>query len=113
MHLTVPTLLVYLFCAHFAADYSLQGDTMALQKNRATDNGLSKAVPWYYWMLAHACIHGALVALITGSPLLGVVEVVLHFLIDDAKCRKQFNIHADQILHLGAKVLYVACLPRG
>lgn len=106
--MTLPTLAFYLFCAHFAADYSLQGDTMALQKSRFTDNGLAKAVPWYYWMLAHACIHGAFVALITGRPLLGAIEVVLHFLTDDAKCRKVFGIHADQILHLGAKAVYLA-----
>lgn len=104
---SILNVVFFLFCAHFAADYSLQGDTMALQKSRFTDNGLAKAVPWYYWMLAHSCIHGAFVAIITGVPALGLIEIGLHFLTDDFKCRKLIGIHTDQLLHIAAKALYV------
>jgi hypothetical protein len=50
------------------------------------------------------------VALITGVPLLGLAEWVLHWLIDWGKCRKRYNLGVDQGLHLGCKVLWVVLL---
>lgn len=47
-----------------------------------------------------------MVAVLTGLPLLGVAEWVLHAVIDLAKCRKHFGLKADPMLHLLAKLLW-------
>jgi hypothetical protein len=65
---------------------------------------------WGWWLTAHAACHGLIVALITGVPLLGLAEWVLHWLIDWGKCRKRYNLGVDQGLHLACKVLWVAVL---
>lgn len=104
--------LWWLVVAHFAMDFPLQGDTVAVQKNRHTDNDLAKAVPWYYWMVAHALMQGAPVALITGEIGLGLCEAVAHFGIDVLKCDRRISIHADQGIHLAFKVVWAfACVP--
>lgn len=100
-------LAFWLLVAHFVADYPLQGDTTALNKNRNARTPLQQHVPWYYWMTAHALMHGGAVALVTGSVELGFAETVCHWLIDFAKCEKVFGIHADQALHVACKVAWL------
>lgn len=99
--------LFWLVAAHFILDYPLQGDTTAREKNPGSTSELQKHVPWYYWMAAHAFSHGAPVAFVTGSVALGLAEVVAHFAIDLGKCKKLYNIHVDQGLHLACKVLWL------
>ncbi len=99
----------WLVVAHFVIDYPLQGDTTAIRKSRhckLPDIG----VPWYYWMTAHALMHAGGVMLILGNLQLAIAEFIAHFVIDSLKCEKIFNIHVDQILHLGCKIMWVMLL---
>jgi hypothetical protein len=79
-----------LLVAHAVVDFSLQGDTMAINKNPNSNTPLQKHVPWYYWLGAHAMQHAGAVALITNSVWLG-----------------KYNIHVDQFLHLACKITWL------
>lgn len=103
---SATNLYFWLIGAHLLCDFSLQGDTMAREKNPYTDTPLHKYIPWWYWMLAHSLIHGMAVALVTNSIALGVAEAGFHAAIDITKCAGLLNIHADQFLHLFCKVLW-------
>lgn len=95
---------------HVLADYVFQNDTMAVHKNRHSESELFKmnGFPnWFYWLSAHSIIHGAAVYIITQNMMLGLVEVVLHWIIDFCKCEKWFDIHIDQALHIICKAGYV------
>lgn len=105
-------LFALLAMAHFLADFGLQNDRMAVEKCPGKDVTL----PWQWWLGSHAAIHGFFVAFLTGLPLLGLCEWVLHAVIDIAKCRKRFGLKTDQTLHLLAKLLWAGlattCLAR-
>lgn len=96
-----------LVAGHALADFPLQSEAIAIEKNRHSKSDLQKHVPWYYWLGAHASIHGAIVGLITGSLVLGILEATAHAMIDFGKCEKWYDIHVDQALHLACKVLWV------
>lgn len=96
-----------LLVGHAVCDFPLQGEAIAVNKNRNMKTDLQKSVPWYYWMGAHALTHGGAVALITGMPVLGLLETVCHFGIDFLKCEKIFNIHVDQFLHFVCKTIWI------
>lgn len=96
-----------LLVGHAVCDYPLQGEAVAVNKNRHANTTLQQHVPWYYWMVSHALMHGGAVALITGSVVLGLAETVCHFAIDYLKCEKVFDIHVDQLLHLICKIAWV------
>ena len=68
---------------------------------------------WPYWLSAHALIHGGAVWLITGNMSLGLIEVILHWIIDFAKCEGWTNIHIDQLLHMICKAVYVWLITSG
>ena len=57
--------------------------------------------------MAHALVHGGIVYLITGGLVLGVVETVLHAIIDYSKCQHWIGFHVDQGLHIMRKVGYL------
>ena len=97
-------LLALLCMAHFLGDFGLQSDRMALEKCP----GCSGSVPWQWWLSGHGAIHGLLVGLITGQPLLGLAEWGLHCLIDLGKCRRRYSMSTDQALHLLCKVMWTA-----
>ena len=99
-------LFVLLAMGHFVGDFVLQNDRMAIEKCAGCD----KTLPCGWWLTAHAACHGLIVALITGAPLLGLAEWVLHWLIDWGKCRQRYNLAFDQGLHLACKVVWVAVL---
>ena len=99
-------LFVLLAMGHFVGDFVVQNDRMAIEKCAGCD----KTLPWFWWLTAHAACHGLIVALITGVPLLGLAEWVLHWLIDWGKCNKRYNLNVDQALHLACKALWVAVL---
>ena len=107
MGMTLLMTCFLLLVAHAVCDYPLQGDAVAINKNRNAKTELQKHVPWYYWLGSHALMHGGAVALITGMPVLGLLETVCHFGIDFLKCEKVFDIHVDQILHIACKILWV------
>lgn len=97
-------LIGLLWLAHFLFDYPLQGDFLARAKNETAP---IPGVPWIHAMLAHTFMHAGAVAIITGSWLLGAIELASHFAIDRAKCRGRIDFDMDQFLHLGLKVAYV------
>lgn len=102
--MSVTTLFAALIAGHALCDYPLQGDFLARAKNRAAP---IPGVPWYQALGAHAIIHGAAVALLTGLPLLGLAETVAHAAIDDAKCTGRIGFNTDQALHVGCKLAWV------
>jgi hypothetical protein len=95
---------------HALADYPLQGDFLANQKAR--DQADSREV-WIVALCAHSVIHAGGVWLVSGSLVYGVVEFVLHALIDLGKGEKKFGLMTDQLLHLGCKVVYAILLIYG
>ena len=98
-----------LIMAHALADFSLQTAAMGTFKNRYyhfTED--MKHVPtWQYWMTAHALINVLLVWVVTGVCWLGLVETILHWLIDYIKCENLISAHKDQLLHLFTKIGYL------
>jgi len=101
--------LFQLIVAHAVADFVLQQEAMGSGKNRHSEIHNKRGVhfpAWYYWLTAHALVHGGAVFLVTGSLILGVVETLLHWTIDYAKCERWINFHQDQALHMGCKVGY-------
>ena len=122
-------LLIWLFfCGHSLADTALQSDSMAKGKRRSTPINMDK-VPagqkplklWYMWITHHALIQGLIVtlAIVIASFVdkwmiyfwwLGVVEFVLHWVIDFFKSEGAFCPRVDQSLHLLCKLVYVAII---
>ena len=102
-----------LLIAHALCDHPLQGQFLALHKNRhyrPKDNNLPCQSLWLYCLSAHALIHAGGVWLVTGSCLLGSIELVMHWIIDFLKEEKFINLHIDQLLHASCKALYVIAL---
>ena len=103
----------WLLVGHAVADFPLQAGPMAVEKCRRSASDLQRTVPWFYWLSAHALIHGGAVFFVTGSLFLGTLETVVHWLIDFAKCEGWFGIHVDQALHVGCKVLWCVLVAYG
>ena len=103
---------------HALADFPLQGEYLAIGKERG--DGLEKltgSVPlpgmWLYCLFMHALIHGGAVWFVSGSAVLGMVEVCLHGLIDFAKSSRWTNFYFDQSLHITCKLAYVYLISQG
>jgi hypothetical protein len=111
--MSMPTLFFQLLVGHALVDYPLQAGPMAVEKSRHSTTELQKRVPWYYWLTAHALLHGGAVAYLTGSLGFGLLETVCHWVIDFAKCEGWTNIHVDQALHVGCKVVWVVMIANG
>ena len=108
-------MLFFLLAGHALMDYSLQNDAMAACKCRRTTNPIQQSVPWYYWLTAHALLHGAAVGVIIRwsdganfhiAVVFGLAETFLHWFIDLGKCEKLYSIHIDQGMHVLCKVLW-------
>lgn len=97
-------LLIALIGAHCFLDYAGQGDFMAKAKNPASP---IPGVPWIPVMAAHCAMHGAAVALLTGVWWLFFSEALAHFVTDVAKCQGKLSFAADQIIHIGCKIIWV------
>lgn len=110
MALDFAHLLFFLLVGHALADYPLQGDFLAQAKNHNTPVG---KVFWPHALSAHALIHGGFVAVITGSPLLGVAEAVVHAVTDWLKCDMRISLNTDQAIHIACKVLWAALIVTG
>lgn len=113
-------LLFNFLTGHAFADFVFQTDAMAKGKNRNRQPDMSVVPPgqkymptWYYWLTAHALVHGSIVAAISGSTELGIVETIAHWLIDFGKCENWYGIHIDQALHMGCKLAYIWFLQGG
>lgn len=101
-------LLFWFAAGHFIADYVLQTENIAREKRRSSETQLQKIVPWYWWLTAHAFTHGAAVALISGSWVLGLAETAAHWLIDFGKCEGYYGLITDQSLHAFCKILWIS-----
>lgn len=112
-HTTLEALqvLFLLFAVHALMDYPLQGAFLSTCKNRHLLKSLQDPTRpleiWPICMTAHCLIHGAAVWAVTGCFIVGVVEFVLHWLIDFAKCENLTTLNQDQALHCICKVAYV------
>jgi hypothetical protein len=93
-------ILAGLLFGHAVGDYLLQPPWFALMKrNKEAD------VRWGA-LAMHGWIHALPVAIVTGSPVLAVVELVVHPLIDRGKGRGWYGLWIDQLLHVGCKLLW-------
>lgn len=109
-------LLFALVIGHAIADYPLQGEFLSVVKNRHAS--IDRFFPpgkvpkgmWIHALTAHSIIHAAPVWILTGSVSLAAAEIVLHWLIDYAKCEDWTGFTTDQCLHVLCKVLYVVAL---
>ena len=105
MHIETYTQLAFwLLVAHYVCDYPLQGDFLAQAKNRHTPAG--KHI-WQYALTAHGFIHAGGVALVTGSIVIGLLELFAHCLIDYAKCDNKIDFGTDQALHIFCKSVWL------
>lgn len=95
---------------HALADFPLQGDYIAKQKQRGKADNTST---WIVALSAHAIIHAGGVWLISGSLILGYTELILHALIDIGKGEGEFGLIPDQLLHLACKLAYALILGYG
>lgn len=75
---------------------------------RLLPNGQKFVNCWFYWMSAHALIHGGIIALVFPEFwYLGLIEVIIHFIIDFMKCQNKLNPHQDQFLHFIFRIMYL------
>ena len=100
-------LFAALVVVHALADFPLQGSYLALKKVRSQADNFSEYI---VALSAHSVIHAGAVWLVTGSLVLGMIELVLHAIIDSAKGNGKFGLLTDQTLHLACKLGYVAVL---
>ena len=94
-------LFLKLAMGHALADFALQNDFVAKYKSHK-----SGADFWFWVLLAHSLIQGGMVYIITGNIVLGIIETILHGIIDFLKCEGVFGFHVDQTLHYICKLVY-------
>lgn len=102
-----PALMAAFVLGHVLADFPLQGEYLARQKNRALADSTES---WIVALSAHSIIHAGAVWLISGSLVFAGIELLLHATIDTAKCQNRIGYATDQLLHLACKALYVTAL---
>lgn len=101
---------------HALADFPLQGEFVALNKNRhyrPEHGGTLGRGGWVYCMLAHCLIHAGAVWLIMGEVKFALVEFLLHFILDMLKCEGRLSFQWDQFLHFACKAGYVMVWHQG
>lgn len=96
-------MLFLLVVGHCLADYPLQGEFLALSKNR--NHPMGKDI-WMHSLAAHSMIHAGFVAVITGNIWLGLAEAAIHGFTDFAKCEGKISLNEDQMIHIACKVLW-------
>lgn len=99
-------LLLRLLVAHALCDYVLQPEFMARHKSPLADEN-PKLGPWWWTMLAHGLVNGGGVYWATGLWTLGVAETVVHGVTDYLKCTGKIGTWADQLIHLGSKLVWL------
>ncbi|MFD2257976.1 DUF3307 domain-containing protein [Luteolibacter algae] len=109
-------LTLAMIMGHALGDYPLQGDFLAIGKNRHLDvtklfggEGGPKGF-WIHALTAHSLVQAGIVWLITGSATLAVVELVIHWIIDFVRCEKWISFNVDQGLHIACKAIYAVIL---
>lgn len=94
-------LLLLLMC-HLIGDFVLQSSAMAEGKQPSSKSYINSI----WWLTAHGATHGLLVIVVTGVPLLGLLELILHCLIDYGKCKKIYSFETDQFFHFICKIAW-------
>ena len=107
-----------LLCGHMLGDFPLQGNFLAIGKDRHQDLEKFTGIKWprsiwLYCLTAHSMIHSGIVWLITGSTTFALAECLLHWVIDLIKGERITNFYGDQSLHVLCKIVYVALLYYG
>ncbi len=106
---------------HAFADFALQSEFMATNKNRHlvpkdTDTGRPSSM-WLHVLTAHCLVHAGIVWIILGSLklawLIALIEFVAHWLIDLFKCDGRTSFNKDQGLHYLCKAAYVVAICSG
>ena len=114
-------LLFFLVAGHALMDYSLQNDSMAVCKCRKSTAPLALSVPWYYWLSAHALLHGTAVGVVfywfgfdwNVVAAFAAAEAAIHWCVDYGKCEKWYSLHADQAIHILCKISWWAFVAAG
>lgn len=107
-----------LMIGHALADFPLQGEFLAITKDRRFQPPVGSKFPvsprlWIYSLSAHCLIQAGAVWIVTTSPLLAFIELVVHWLIDFVKCEGSTGFEFDQWLHIGTKAVYVVLIWQG
>lgn len=106
-----PYALFFAFAiAHALADFPLQGDYLARMKRRDQS---TTTMEWVISLTAHSLVQAGGVWIVSGSPLVAAIELVLHWIIDLAKGEGKFGYTTDQVLHLLCKLAYTVLLTYG
>lgn len=87
---------IYLLAAHYLADYPLQADFIAREKNKR----LAKLNASTFILFLHCFIHAFLVYVITKSWLAFFIMLTSHYVIDLAKNNDMIDFMTDQLLHI-------------
>jgi Protein of unknown function (DUF3307) len=104
-----------LLIGHALADYPLQGEFLALHKNRHYKDN-SRTMPpglWVHCLAAHCLIQAGFVWVITGRFIFAMIEFVVHLVLDFIKCENISGYHTDQLLHCATKAIFVTALLQG
>lgn len=103
---------------HAFADFALQSEFMAVNKNRNlvpkdTDDGKPSSM-WLHVLSAHCLVHAGAVWMVLGSLKLAwavaLFEFAIHWFIDYVKCEGRTSFNMDQSLHYLCKAGYVAAI---
>lgn len=106
-----PVALFFAFAiAHALADFPFQGEYLARMKVRTQAGNISE---WVVALTAHSLVHAGAVWIVSGSVILGVAELCLHWIIDLGKGEGKFGYAMDQCFHLACKLIYVILLSKG
>ncbi len=99
---------------HAIADFPLQGEFLAVSKNRHLLKKLQDPSRppeiWVTCLSMHCLIHAGFIWAITGSSLLAAIEFVIHFFLDVAKCDGKTNFNQDQAAHILCKAAYAVVI---
>lgn len=101
-----------LLLGHALADFPLQGQFLAVGKDRHADlsavtgGNLWPKGMWLYCLTIHSLVQATFVWIVTGSVVLSMVEFVLHWFIDFAKNERWTTFYTDQALHVSCKAIY-------
>lgn len=112
-------LLLFAFLiGHALADFPLQGNFLAIGKERFGNLEKLTGTPWprgmwVYCLTMHSLIQAGAVWIISGCAWIAVAEFFLHWLIDLAKSSRLTNFYVDQGLHIACKVVYAILLSWG
>lgn len=109
-------LALAMIMGHALGDYPLQGSFLASCKNRHADSSAffeGSQIPrgiWIHALTAHSLIQAGIVWVISGSALIGILELILHWITDFIRCEEWISYTQDQAVHAACKILYAILL---